>query len=325
MTSDVKFSVAIVTYNGAAFVERQLESILQQSRPVDEIVLSDDGSSDDTLQRVRALFSKNSRLFKLLTHTGKPGIAANVERAVRKCNGEIIALADQDDIWHYRKIEVILETFSRRPAACVLFGDARVVDSNEVVLSRSLFDLTRLSFRERAFIRAGKAFEVFLTRNVATGATMAFRRSATEMFFPIPAGWMHDEWIATIAAAVDAIDLVETPLTDYRQHDANSSGGVPVKLAQRLQLFITPNRAQRIASSQRAGALVARLSNMKGVSAHRVQAAAEKAKHLDLRASLPSGHLRRLGPIIREFTKGGYSQYSTGWRAAIRDLVQRLD
>ena len=111
------------TYNGAEFLQAQLESILAQTRPPDEIVVCDDGSTDDT-EAVLKRFSG------LVLHLNKQNLGSvkNFEQAIGLCTGDIIALSDQDDVWREDKLHSIEQAFRKTPTAGLVFSDAEIVD-----------------------------------------------------------------------------------------------------------------------------------------------------------------------------------------------------
>ena len=202
-------SVALCTHNGAAFVGPQVDSILGQTRPPDELVVSDDDSTDDTVrvvrERVEAYRAGGGTIsMQLLENRPALGIAANFAQAISNCHSDLVALSDQDDVWHPQRLEVIARYFADHPEVALVHGDARRIDSAGLPLSGSLFDSLRVSRGERHRIDRGDALSVLIRRNVVTGATSVFRRSLVAQALPIPPGWIHDEWFAIVASLVGA-------------------------------------------------------------------------------------------------------------------------
>ena len=104
-------SVALTTYNGEKYIAEQLESIIKQSYPVYEIIISDDASKDDTVNIVKQ-YKKNYPNIILLENTKNVGLNQNFERAIRKCSGQLIAICDQDNIWKEEFLEKIIKNFN---------------------------------------------------------------------------------------------------------------------------------------------------------------------------------------------------------------------
>jgi glycosyltransferase involved in cell wall biosynthesis len=325
-TNHAKISVAIATYNGARFIEEQLASIAHQSRPVDEVVIADDCSSDETVLLAERAAEQLGLRLNLLRGSARLGVVGNFQRAMLACRGELVFLSDQDDIWYSHKVEAIVAEFSGHPDLLAVFTDAVVVDERRNCLHESLLALSRLSSAERAKIRAGNTFAVLMTRNLATGATMAIRSNALHLALPVPDGWYHDEWIALALSLAGRVGLIDEPLIEYRQHHANTIGAPrPTSLTKKLSGLRVPRRNELRCAAERAAGLAARFSASAELHGLSRTSLAEKAKHLNVRSELPASKLMRLPSIARELANARYFHYSHGIRAALRDLLQRLD
>lgn len=322
----IKTSVAIAAYRGRRFLEEQIASIARQSHPLDEVVVADDCSDDGTADFAEELLTKYGLHGKVLRSPRNVGVAANFERAIRACSGEIVFLSDQDDVWCPDKAHRILHTLESRPALQAIFTDAVVVDANRNKIHPSLLALSRLTARERARIHEGAAFDVLMTRNVATGATMAVRAASMQGLFPVPPSWYHDEWIAINLSTDGKLDLVDEALIEYRQHGRNAIGAPRLTgLRDKLRSLSKPSRAERRHIARRAEEFAERICARPEFDARARAAADEKCRHLRARAELPNSILARVPLIFREFVFGHYSKYSHGIRAALRDVLQALD
>jgi Glycosyl transferase family 2 len=324
--STLSTSVAMATYNGRQFLEEQLASIARQTVPVGEIVIADDCSTDGTAALAAEIGGLLGLPTRVLNGRRRLGVAGNFERAIRECSGEIVFLCDQDDIWHPNKVQRILDIFARQPDLLAVFTDAVVVDTQRRPMHESLFDISRVSATERERIHQGQAFNVLMTRNIAVGATMAFRSTQAASVLPVPEGWIHDEWIALGLSIAGKVDLIDEPLIDYRQHQGNAIGAPrPAGLTQKLESLWKPSRSERRTNLKRAEALAARLGAAPDFGERAGAAALEKCRHLRARAALPESRLRRLPAISRELASARYFKYSHGIRAALRDLLQTMD
>ena len=226
----MRISVAICTYNGAEFLPAQLQSIITQSRPPDEIVICDDRSSDDTQKLLAQFASESSVPIKLQINDQNLGSVKNFERAISLCTGDVIALSDQDDVWRNDKLHLFENVLNDSPSAGLVFSDAAIVDENLTPLNRRMWDEVGFDAHKRKLVRTGRALEVLITGWTVTGATMAFRSSFVKLSLPIPdeIAMIHDGWIAlTIAAVADVVALDE-PLIQYRQH-AQQQIGAPAR------------------------------------------------------------------------------------------------
>jgi glycosyltransferase involved in cell wall biosynthesis len=316
-------SVALCTYNGERFIEAQLLSILGQSRRPDELVIADDGSTDGTLSRVREIADRAGDLpVKILGPAGRLGVTKNFERAVDACTGDLIVLADQDDVWHEYRIQTALQRFVDDPRLLLAHSDARLVDASGSPAGMSLLDSLRVSGSERRAIRAGHAFEILLRRNVATGATIMFRRDLLAPALPFADGWVHDEWLAIIAAVGGEVTLIESPLIDYRQHDTNQIGVKKPTLGYLIGRMVGRRGDRYRQLAERSSALVERLER-NGATVPVLERARAKARFEAKRAAYPDSRIARVPPVGREFLAGSYRRYSSQRNLdVVRDLLQ---
>lgn len=323
----ISTSVVLCTYNGARFIEAQWNSLLAQSHLPDEIVVRDDGSRDGTLALLNSLRRRaegDGVRVRLARNPRNLGYAANFEAALRDASGDVLFLCDQDDIWHPDKLAALVAQFEKRPGLLLSCSNARRIDTAGTSLHRSLFDVLKVSRSELRRIHAGEGFRVLLRRSLATGATMAFRRSLLADTLPFPERWVHDEWLAIVAAALGGFDCIEQPLVDYRQHGENQIGMPDRNLAAKWRGLVKPGAALIDALIARYGILDEHLGAM-GARVPKIdrQRAAEKLRHLHARQALRGTPWARVGVVLRELARGRYRRYASGWRTGLRDLLRR--
>lgn len=319
-------SVALCTYNGARFLAEQLRSILVQSSPADQIVISDDGSTDATLEVVRAEFAAAGSAAPevvILENPAPLGVTRNFEQAVLACTGELVVLSDQDDIWMPERLARAEREFAARPGLLLLFGDAQLVDEEGDSLGHSLFEAIEFTARERREVRRGQALDVLLRRNVVTGATAAFRRSLLEVAAPFPEAWVHDEWLAIIAAIAGDVDFVEGPLIQYRQHGSNEIGAAPPTIGVRVGRLREPRRERNRRLLARAEALEEVVVTLGETIPDAVAGLVRrKSAHERFRSGLPRARMLRTVPIVRAAASGAYHRFGRARYDVLRDLVQ---
>ena len=322
-------SVALCTFNGAHFISEQVASILAQSRMPDEIVLSDDGSTDSTVVIAQATVDQFRRdnpdrapELRLLCNPVALGVTRNFEQAIAATRGDYVALCDQDDRWRFDRVELAAARFDTEPDLLLLNTDARLIDGDGNPLGDTLFAALAVTNHERAQIARGDALRALLGRNLVTGATTMFRRTLLDAAVPFPPSWVHDEWLAVIAAATGRINFIEDTLIDYRQHGGNAIGAGRIGMSGRMAKLREPRSTRNRQLVDRASALVDRLGELGGVSADKVQLAQGKLAHETLRQALPAGRITRIGPVVRELRAGGYSAYGRGLQDVLRDVVQ---
>ena len=204
----MSISVCMATYNGAAFIREQIESILSQLGPEDELIVSDDGSYDETIEIIKEY--KDKRLVLVSPNRRKKGPAFNFENALKQAKGEILFLSDQDDIWMPNKVEILCEKLEH---ADLVFSDAFIIDRNGEKHKEHFCSLTPIQ----------NVFENLLF-NPYFGATMAFKRRVLEKALPFPAYIpMHDQWLGVIAHYYFSTAFVNKQLISYRRHGMNAS------------------------------------------------------------------------------------------------------
>ena len=213
MVEYVRVSVAMVTYNGEKFIREQLDSILTQLTGQDEIVISDDGSTDSTIAVLKEYQKKDKRV--RIMNGPRAGIKKNVEYALRQCKGQIIFLTDQDDIWNPNKVTQVLEVMEQEKSMLVIH-DAQVFQENPQQVTMESF----FAFRNA---RAGVCKNI--VKNSYIGCCMAFRKEILKRVLPIPVRIeMHDQWIGILSDFYYGKSVfLQEPLLYYRRHGENNS------------------------------------------------------------------------------------------------------
>ena len=205
-------SVCMATYNGEKFIKEQLQSILKQIGTDDEIIISDDGSKDDTLEIIKEI--RDDRI-KIYINNGMHGFTRNFENALNNANGDIIFLADQDDIWLDNKVEKMLQILSKCDMA---ISDCITINENHDVIQESRF---------KAFnIKSG--FINHLIKSRYLGCCLAFNKKVLKASLPFPIRddlVEHDIWLVAVAYKYFKVELINEPLIYYRRHGKNVSDG----------------------------------------------------------------------------------------------------
>lgn len=215
-------SVCMATYNGERFIKEQIDSILFQLSPDDELIISDDGSTDRTLEIIA---SYNDKRIKVLHHKKNPEIAKikhsrnfyyateNFENALKEARGDYIFLSDQDDVWMSEKKDTMIAALKQNNADCVM-------------CNFSLIGAEGDGTGELGFQKCPKLKNVFskIIQSRVIGSSMAFRKSLLYFALPFPKNLIaHDLWIGCLAKKMIFID---EPLTSYRRYGGNVSSGI---------------------------------------------------------------------------------------------------
>lgn len=320
--SGQRLSVAMCTYNGARYLEEQLDSIAAQTRRPDELVICDDRSTDSTVKIIEAFTSRVAFPVRLSINEKKIGSTKNFEKAIGLCSGDIIALSDQDDVWQTEKLMLIESKLADLPYAGLVFTDAEVVDEYLRPMGYRVWQYNGFNAAEQKRFTEGRAVEALLKRNVVTGATMAFRANFKKLFLPIPSEWVHDAWIALMVAAYADLGVIPEPAIKYRQHLNQQIGIVKKGFWQRLALarqtksktYSNQLKKFRAARDRLAG-------NIEALPDKEVIVQLEgKLAHLTVRGNIDEGKLHRLFSVLKELITYRYHRYSYGWKSAAKDL-----
>lgn len=323
MTRQLSISIALCTFNGSLFLQEQLESIAQQLRQPDELVICDDGSIDNTISICEAFRRQVDFPVRIQQNSKLLGIAKNYEQAIKLCKSDIIALADQDDYWVADKLACIEEEFSSDRGIDLIFSDAEVVDTDLRSLDYRLWEYLNFKRTEKKRLSSGNGIRVLLKRNVVTGATMAFRSTLRETVLPIPSGWLHDEWIALFSSIYATLQPINRPLLFYRQSPSSQIGAkkdnifVQVKKAKHRDSQIMRERIEMFESARDKLAAMSYVPNRNLT----LKYFNEKISHLTVRYNLPSGFWSRFCVAVREFVSLRYQNYSNGLYSFARDVL----
>lgn len=203
----MNISVCMATYNGERYIKEQLDSILPQLGSDDELIVSDDGSTDRTLDIVRAYNDPRIRIVK------GPGVSltCNFEHAFKQASGQYIFLSDQDDVWMPNKVKVMMGYLQNYD---LVMSDAVVVDAQLNPIRDSYYSL----------MHSGRGFWKNYYRNTYLGSCMAFQSHLLRATLPFPKNIiMHDIWVALYADIKFHTIFIPDKLIKYRRHEGNAS------------------------------------------------------------------------------------------------------
>lgn len=209
----IRISVAVATYNGERYIRQQMDSILEELSQDDEVILSDDGSVDKTLEIVEEYVNKDTRVH-LIEGPGK-GIKQNIANAIAMCRGNYIFLSDQDDVWVKGKVDQVMKYLGKNGCQLVLH--------DAMVMNEDLKETLMPSFFAYRGTKAGVLNNLWKNRYM--GCCMSFDRKLLPLILPIPDEIeMHDQWIGIINDLSKGKTFVlNEKLLYYRRHGENVS------------------------------------------------------------------------------------------------------
>lgn len=319
-------SIALATYNGAAYLQEQLSSFSHQTILPDELVVCDDCSTDSTVDILNEFKTSAPFEVRIYRNATNLGYIRNFERAMSFCTGEVVFLSDQDDYWFHDKIEQVLALFESHPDVMVVLNDQIISDGN---LSPS--KATKLT----NIIEFGYSKSIFVA-----GCCSAHRRAWQAIALPIPAGALaHDDWINGLAHRLGVSLISPIPLQLYRRHQSNVSNSL-MSSTKRLRRFdriirFNPMHAQEGWRRTLAydSAVAARVSSKTALlQAHGLGEAGAKLEKMlkgkveayDARLTIYElSKFKRIISIIRLWRLGGY-HYFGNWRSALKDVLWTL-
>ncbi len=206
-------SIALCVYNGEKYLVEQLDSLVNQTYPNLEIVAVDDGSKDRSREILRA-YEVKYPFFRVFENDVNLGYVKNFEKAITLCEGEYIALCDQDDIWHLDKISKQVAGIGDN---LLIYHDSAFMDEQgrQMTWKKKMSDIIHL-YR-------GNDPKVFLYFNCVSGHSILFKRDLRDEFLPFNQEHFHDHWIAYVAANLGSIEVIPETLVKYRQHTSTST------------------------------------------------------------------------------------------------------
>lgn len=239
---NMKISVCMATFNGEKFIKEQVQSIIKQLSATDEIIISDDGSTDETINIVSAFLDPRIRLVQNDSSQFKPNkqsrsyqVTRNFENALSYATGDYIFLSDQDDVWEEDKVEGCLLLLKDKKINLIVH-DANVVDESDKVIARSYFEK----------VNSQKGFFRNIVKNSYLGCCMVFDRSILLKSLPFPKDLIaHDMWIGLIAEKNGKVAFVDNKFIRYKRHSAavtasgmKSDNSLNFKIRYRVQFIL---------------------------------------------------------------------------------------
>lgn len=251
MDDPPKFEIVLATYNGAVYLDEQLNSIFKQLKS-GRVLVHDDGSSDNTPVLLLNRAAQEGRL-EVVDAPPVGGASANFSLLLQQTTAPYVFCADQDDIWLQDKLDRLLKSMRfyeevyGEHTPLLVHSDLRVIDASGRELNSSFWRYQHLD------PRWGNYFHLLLTQNVVTGCAMVVNRALLDRALPIPCeAVMHDWWLALVACAFGKVEWVETPMVLYRQHGRNEVGAKAFDFHFMLRRAVSGRSTLRSAQSKTA-------------------------------------------------------------------------
>ena len=320
-------SVALCTYNGSAHLPTQWQSVLNQEVLPNEVIISDDKSTDGTQDLLDQLTANVPFRVHILKNKARLGYNKNFEQALAACTGDLIFICDQDDYWMPEKIRVMTQYMTEHPTAQLAFCNAWVTDENLKGRQKHVWDVVRFDEKTQVRWQSGEMLDILLDGNRVMGCATVVRRSFLSILLPIPErvpGYIYDGWLALVGATLNAVHFINESLQLYRTHVQQQIGvrEQPVSDRIRLRDRFTRHRGRKLAPLRK---VQRQLNTINQLLRKRVAPNSpglpqldRRLAHFTLRSYLPQNRLKRIRPVLLNLWQGNYRRYadsSANWYA----------
>lgn len=318
-------SVAMCTYNGAKYIEEQLQSIAAQTMLPLEIVICDDCSTDETAEIVAAFARSAPFEVKFFMNEGnvgssKKGITRNFEKASALCSGQYIAMCDQDDKWVPEKLARLVAKLESDPGFGGVFSDAQLMDPQSQPKETTLWQANGFSPSEQERLLRSESLAVLLSMTKVYGCTLMVKADLLDLILPVPPSWWFDAWCACAIAVYSKLAFVTEPLLYYRIHPSQQVGAVAPTFKERLRKWREPAKKHVSEAEPMLAELLERLqAHPELVSPVQLDYLRGRLALFQVRSILPASRLMRIGKVLPQV--GNYQRYFNGWRSIVKDLT----
>jgi len=323
-------SVALCTYNGAKFLSEQLKSIADQTLPVDELVVCDDRSKDNTIEIIRSFAEKCAFPVHIHINETNLGSTKNFEKCLSLCTGDIIFLCDQDDKWRADRVQKQADYLNEHPDKDAVFCDAMKMGDDSKPVGSTIWEEIEFDLKKQDKWKTGRAHEILFTGFIVTGATLAIRKSCLARLMPFPThvpDLIHDAWMAMVLSLEGKIDFIPDTLIYYRIHSSQQVGfGNKVEKVQ-LKDRLNRDRNKKLVPLKEKGekllGMYKLLKALPFVPQEKLAKLDLAQQHFFKRAALPDSRLLRLPFVVGHVVQGHYKFSSKDWwLPAMGDLLE---
>jgi glycosyltransferase involved in cell wall biosynthesis len=326
--------VVLCTYNGERYLAEQLASLAAQTRLPDALFVRDDCSTDETPGILRDFSASAPFPVDVRHNPERLGYNRNYSEALCEPVTDLVALCDQDDVWHPGKLSVLCRLLDEDPEAAGACGDAVCVAGDGTELGTTIWQMMEFSPELRRTMSGTGELGQLLRHNVIQGSSVVLRGSFKNLVVPFSEYGVYDYWIATLVQAVSHLAFAPEPLQQYRMHEENAVGLVRpghslkrvLRTSWKERTGYTSLRSRRIHDHDDRAAFSRDV--LERASASGRQLPPETRRRLEewvefcaFRASLPPRLGRRVGDVATELRRGRYVSYVGSPMSALYDMV----
>lgn len=311
-------SIAMCTYNGAQFLEEQLQSLVNQKRLPGELIVCDDRSSDDTMEILHRFAQTAPFPVTVIQNEESLGVVKNFEKSASLCNGDVILFADQDDIWKPEKIDRFMEIFENQPDIGMVISDAELMDAqgrkmgirhSKGIVGRHIHRWVHLCNQNQL------AFICKVPTASWSGMAMGFKNIFRDVVFPFSTDHFHDSWIFKLYGAISHVCLIPDTLTLYRIHSNNVAGKNDGGFIGQAQTAALPKTVEHyLKNSIEFKTIVERIQEHPElhVPQKTLDLYLQKSNHLMTRYKIRTKQVNKWYYILRETINGNYFCFGKG-------------
>jgi glycosyltransferase involved in cell wall biosynthesis len=345
-----RISVVMATYRGTRFLRKQLQGISDQVRPPDEMVICDDDSGDGTIDLAYE-FAQRAPFPVLVTRNAvRSGSNEAFNHALGLARGDLIALADQDDVWKPDKLALLEAALERRPEAAMAYCDVQLIDEAGAPAGFLGTNTWRVDPRVDE-VEGRDALDFLLARPQACGMSTLFRRQILELALPLTRGggpeqtlilppFIHDRWLSLVAGAQGGVVCVNRALVSYRRHPGQQTAErqrrtllAELRGRTRTSASVTSAGIRRPPEARRDARLngAPRLEDLRDrllrldspeLTSRAMTLVEERLDVIRTRSALPGPRHKRIRPVWRLLRSGLYRRHSRGVLSALADTIR---
>lgn len=313
----------MTTYNGERYLDEQLNSFLNQETKPNELIICDDGSTDDTLKILNNFAKKVNFTVKIYRNKQNLGYSKNFEKAMSLCSGDIIFLSDQDDVWLKNKIKKVLSVVKSNPEKKIFMHDAFITNHKLKPIGQSRFEKLKNENKSQ--------------KDYNTGCLTVIKKEIVKILLPIPQSEKYDVWVNKFGYFTNTKIFIYNKLQYWRRHENNTSSTTDIKqnnytysIKEIIKFFklgrINPYNKLIIKkiNLQHLKSCIEKINNntlnQKNITIAKTNLNREINALKKRIKILKENRKKRLFKVINSFLKGEYNSFNGYW-TAIKDIL----
>lgn len=310
-------SIAMCTYNGAKYLEEQLQSFVEQTRLPDELIVCDDCSSDNTMEILHRFAQTAPFPVTVIQNEENLGYTANFLKCASLCHNDVIFFSDQDDVWDVQKIETFMNRFESSPEVGMVLSDVELMDVNGHSLNSSqVQQATRRPIAYWLYLSQKNQMHFFTKYPSSSwpGMAMAYRNVYSDFLYKFNKIQGHDRWLLCFFCIISKIQIIPQQLTKYRIHHNNADASdtrTMIKQTEQANSRKIIDRYRTLSEDFQNMVSYLSQSGLK-IEPQALKLLAQKSEHLMTRYKIRTKQVNKWYYILRETFNGNYFRFGLG-------------